>query len=169
MHPKYPNGLSNVLEGLLAHIFEVEVEPVADLVADNRRYCDPAGWCRAFKPRSDIHPVAKNVVAFNDYVPEIDANPKLNLPLLQHAPVSRRHCLLHLDRTYNGTDDTWKFRQHAVPGCLEDSPLIFGDLGIDNLGPQGFQCSQGASLILAHKMAVADNIGCNNRRQPSLH
>ena len=54
----------------------VDVEPVADLIAHRRRDADAAGVRHRFQPRRDVHAVAKNVVVLDDHVAEIDADAK---------------------------------------------------------------------------------------------
>jgi hypothetical protein len=53
---KYPNGPGDVLDRLLTHIVEGEIELVAHDPAD----ADSTGFGQGFKPRCDIDAIAEN-------------------------------------------------------------------------------------------------------------
>ena len=83
-----PDRPVDVLQRLLAHILEGEVEPVADMVADRRRNRDAAGLGDAFDARRDVDAVAIDVVVLDDDVAEIDADAELDAAIL----AARRRC-----------------------------------------------------------------------------
>jgi hypothetical protein len=67
---------------LLAHVVERVGQLVADLIAHRARDADAAGLGQRFQPRGDIDAVAEDVAAFGDDVAEIDADAKLDPPLI---------------------------------------------------------------------------------------
>jgi hypothetical protein len=68
----HPHGPCDVFDLLLAHVFEREMEPIADLITDDPADADPAGLGERLQPRRHVHPVAENVVLLNDHVAEVN-------------------------------------------------------------------------------------------------
>ena len=83
----------NVLDGLLAHVLEAEAQLVAHLIVHDARNHDPAGIGERFQPRRHIDAVAKNIVAVDYDVADIDA---------MRFDRSGQH------RVSNGRSNTWK-------------------------------------------------------------
>ena len=77
-NPVDANGPGDVLDPLLAHVLEGEVEFVAHLVANGLRDADAAGLGEPFQAGRDVHPVAVDIVAVDDDVAEIDADAELD-------------------------------------------------------------------------------------------
>ena len=72
----------NVLDGALAHIVERIGKLVLDLVADDARHTNPAGFGQFFKTRGHVHTVAEDVVVLDNHVAEIEAHAEFELPLV---------------------------------------------------------------------------------------
>ena len=77
---------------------KVEIEPVADMIADGlgdrlrRRRGD------ALQARRHVDAVAKNVFAFDDDVAKVDADAKFDAPILRHVDISSSACLAEFRR-----------------------------------------------------------------------
>ena len=69
-------GRSIFLTADFAAILEANVDPIADAFVDDRGDADPAGLGERFQAGGDIDAIAVNVVAFDDDVAEIDADPQ---------------------------------------------------------------------------------------------
>src|SRR5271166_695021 len=69
-----PHRLRDVLEVLLAEIGEMRVDPAANVIVGRAGKTNPARLCDALEPRGDIDAVAKNVVALDEHVAEVDAD-----------------------------------------------------------------------------------------------
>ena len=65
--------------------------------------------------------------------PRVDADAKLDAPLVAHLQPAVDHPALYLRGATHRVDDARKFRQQAVPGGLYDSALVLPDLRIDQL------------------------------------
>ena len=111
-------------------------QPAADLIVDDARYADPARLGDPLQPGRDIHPVAVDVVALDDDVAEVDADPEYDPLVFRDRDVALGHPALHRDRAGDGLDDAREFDQDAVAGRLDDAALVLGDLGIDQFAPQ---------------------------------
>ncbi len=55
----------------------IEIELVPDVLVDGVRNADSAGLRQCLEPGGDVDPVTENIVAVDDHVAEIDADPQL--------------------------------------------------------------------------------------------
>src|SRR5262249_30254571 len=121
---------SDILDLLLAHILEKEVEFVAHLIADDAARADAAGRGQGFKTGGDVDAVTKDIAVVDDDIAEIDTHAKLDPLVRRHAGVADGHFALHLDRTTHRVDDAGEFDQEAVTCRLDDPAPVFGDLWV---------------------------------------
>ena len=75
------NRLGDVLDAMAAERTVIEIELVPDLVVDGLRDADRAGLGERLEPRGDVDAIAKDVVAVDDDVAEIDADPQFETAL----------------------------------------------------------------------------------------
>src|SRR6266851_9777680 len=92
----------------------IEIELVPDLVVDGLRNADRAGLGERLESRGDVDAIAEDIIAVDDDVAEVDADPQLEAALGRYGIVDRTRCLLHLDRAAQRIDDARKIRQQAV-------------------------------------------------------
>src|SRR5439155_18697379 len=92
-----PYRPGNVLDLLLAQILKHKGQPVADVVVNRVGDEYPAGIGQGFDPGRDIDAVTIEVVGFDDYVAEIDADAQLDAAVRADIRVALRHRLLHFD------------------------------------------------------------------------
>ncbi|HWZ72506.1 MAG TPA: hypothetical protein VN326_13665 [Casimicrobiaceae bacterium] len=133
---KYPNGPGDVLDRLLTHIVEGEIELVAHLVAHDPADADSTGFGQGFKPRCDIDAIAENVPVLYDDVAEIDADTNLDALIIGNAKVAHDHLALHLNGAPHGIDNASKLDQHPISGRLNDAALVLVKFRVDQLAPQ---------------------------------
>src|SRR5205823_9085261 len=86
-----------------------------------------------------------------------------------HARISIMYTALHLSGTGNRIHNTRKFHQHAVTRQFDDSPLMLGDLAVDEIGLQGLKCGYRARLVRAHETAVSNYVSGKNSAQATFH
>lgn len=60
------------------------------------------------------------------------------------------------------------FYENSVSGRLDDAAMLLGDVGIDDLTPNGFNSAKRSTLILAHQPAVADHVCYQDRCKSAL-
>ena len=94
----------------------------------------------------------------------MDTDAKLDAPILWYARVALDQAALHLDRAPDRVHYAAELNDVAVAGALDDSAVMRGDGGIDQIAAQASQPRQGAILIRPGKSAVANNIRDQNRR-----
>jgi hypothetical protein len=91
-------------------------------------------------------------------VPEIDADTKPHLPILQQICVPLCHELLNRDSALDCGNDGGEFHQDAIARGLDDPPAMAGHDRIDG-GPVFPESARRAYLINAHQPAIASDIG----------
>jgi hypothetical protein len=134
-----------------------------NLVAHHPRDADPTGLGQRLQARRDIDPVAKNVVALDNDVVEIDADAKPDAPLVGQLGLAVEHAALHFGRTAHRVDDAGEFRQHAVAGGLDDAAVMLADLRIDHFGEMRLEALMRAFLVRPHQPRIARHIGGEDR------
>ena len=80
-HRVSANRLGDVLDAMAAERTVIEIELVPDLVVDGLRNADRAGLGERLEPGGDVDAVAKDVVAVDDHIAEIDPDPQLETAL----------------------------------------------------------------------------------------
>ena len=148
-----------VLELVLAHVLESDVEAIADIVHHRRRHCHPAGPADAFDAGGDVDPIAENVTILDDHVAEVDADSELDAPVFGNFDVAALHFALHRKRTFDRVDHAWKFGEDPVPGELDDPPVALRNARLDDFAAAMVERGQRADLIGPHQAAVADHVG----------
>src|SRR5919106_2851114 len=159
----------DVLEHLLAHVLESEIESVADVISDGCRDRDPTRFRYAFQPRRQIDAVTVDVFGLDDHVPEVDAHAKLYPAVLRHTRIALSHPPLDRGRAGHSIHDAWKPRQKPVARVLHDAPLILGDFGVDQFPSVRFPCGMSARLVQAHEPSIGHNICGEDGGQTPVH
>src|SRR4029077_9587485 len=111
-----------VHDALLAHFREGIGKLVADLVTNRAGNANAAGLRQCLQPCSDVDAVTIDVVAIDNDVAEIDADPKCDAFGLRRLGIAVDHSSLDLDRTADRVDDAREFRQHTVAGGFDNAP-----------------------------------------------
>ena len=109
----------------------IEIELVPDLVVDGLRDADGARLGERLEPGGDVDAIAKDVVAVDDDVAEIDTDPQFETALGRDRVVDGARCSLHLDGAVQRVDDARKIRQQAVAGRADDPPAMCRDQRVD--------------------------------------
>ena len=69
------------------------------------RYADASRLGYSFEPGRHVHPVAHDVVTFDQHVSEVDADAELHPLIRRRRGISLRHELLNADRAFDRGDD----------------------------------------------------------------
>ena len=149
----------DILEVLIAEIGEQGLHPTIHLLMNDIRSADAARLRNAFKARRYVDPIAKDIVAINNNVADIDANTELDLLVRRYFGISLWHGALNLDGTTNRIDRACKLHQRAVARSLDDAAAMLRDLRIDDLAPVRLKCREGPFLINPHQSAISGDIG----------
>ena len=122
---------------------------VLDLVEGVAGNDDAAGLGERLEPRGDVDAVAVDVVALDDHVAEIDADPELDALVLGRIGVALGHAALDRERALYGVDHARELDQGAIAHQLDDAAVAGGDLGLDQLlaEPSGGRVPASSSAI----------------------
>src|SRR6476469_2027967 len=101
----------DILDPLLALIFEREVKLVTHLIVHEAADADAARFGKCFEARCDIYSITEDVVLLDDHVAEIDANPKRDVPLVWNISLALRHPALDLYSAAHGVHNARELRQ----------------------------------------------------------
>ncbi len=119
------------------------------------------------QPRRDIDPVAEDVLAIDDDVAEIDADPELDR-LLGPRLVEGRHGALDGDRTIDRVHGAGKFNQRAVAHSLDDPPAMGQDGRVECLRPDIAQRRYRAGLVLGNQSRISNHVGRDDGGKAAL-
>jgi hypothetical protein len=144
-----PHWPSNVLDALLAQIFEGVGQLVADVVSHCPRNADPARLCEGFDARRDIDAVAEDVAVLDYDVAEIDPDPEPD-PVLGRTGFAIDHRPLQFGGAAHRIDDARELHQHAIAGRLDDAAGMFADLRVDELAAVCLEAFVRSFFIRAH-------------------
>ena len=113
---------------------------------DGLRNADAAGIGNPLQARGEIDAIAEDVVAIiNDDVADIDAGTKIESFERGGSQVALGHAQLHVDRAANRIDYARELHEQTVTGRLDDSTVMFSDLGVDQLPPVSLERGQGTN------------------------
>ncbi len=104
----------------------------------------------------------------NDDIALVHADPEFDPLVHRNVRIALGYRALDSHGGANGLHSAGVFYENSVSGRLDDAAVILGDVGIDDLTPNGFNSAKCATLILAHQPAVADHICHQDRRKPAL-
>jgi hypothetical protein len=127
-NPPRPHRISNIFEGLLSHIITGNLDLAPDLPIGIIGHADPARFGDALKARSNINPIAKDIVVFNDNITDVNADAKFNPLDLRYIDIVFGHAALNFDRAAYGIYDAAELDESAVPGILDD--VILGSKSV---------------------------------------
>jgi hypothetical protein len=84
-----------------------------------------AGFAKCFQTSRDINAVAKNIVAINDDVTDVDADPEDDLLFLGNSHIASDHAALNVYRATYRIDHARKLHQHPVAGGFDNAAMVF--------------------------------------------
>ena len=125
-HAPGADRTGDVLERELAQVLEAEVELAADLVVHLAGDADTAWLGPAFQPGGDVDPVAVDVLALDDHVADVDADPKPDALGRGQVQLAPGHAVLDRHRAGDRLDDGSELAQGAVARQVDDPAAGFG-------------------------------------------
>jgi hypothetical protein len=110
----------------------------------------------------DINGFAEEIVALNDDVADVDADPKPHLLTGRSFRILLLDGVLNRDGTFHGIDCAGEIGDETVASRVKDPAPMRGDQAIDD-DPICREGAKGADLIKPHQAAIAFHIGCEDR------
>src|ERR1700733_3317705 len=131
--PEHAHRASDVLHSLLTEVSESYRELIPNLVVRRPRDTHAAGLAERFQTRGDIDAVTKYVVAVDDDIADVDADPKDDLLFPGNRSVAPDHAALNIYGATYRIDHARKFYQHAIAGSFDNAATVFRDGWINQL------------------------------------
>ena len=165
--PKGADRPRDVLQRLLAHIFEGEADSCRQASSCTRAETQiPPGSADAFQPRGDVDAVAENVAVLLDDVADIDADAEIYAARRSAcAGVALGHAGLDLDGAAHCIDDAGELGEQPVAGGLHDPAAVPRDRWDRRVRGDARRAGERAFLVSAHQPAVAGDVGRKDRRE----
>ena len=95
----------------------------------------------------------------------MNADAEFDAPLGRDPGVALDQAVLHLDRAAHCVDHAAKLDKDAVAGALDDTAVMDGDGGVDQIAAQPPEPRKGTVFVRAGEPAVADNVRDQDRRK----
>jgi hypothetical protein len=109
----------------------------------------------AFEARGNIHAVAHQIaIALFDDIANMNADTKLDTPILRNPCVPLDHRLLDFNGAVHRVHDAAELGNRAVAGALDDPAVMHGDGGIDQVAAQCPEPSENSIFIRAGKPRI---------------
>jgi hypothetical protein len=125
--PINADGLRDILDGLLAEVFEFKRQFFHDVIVNAARDADTSGVCQPFQTCGDIHPVAENIPVLQHDVADVDADAKLHSAIFFKVVVRARKFILDVDRALDRRQRAAKRGKNAVARGPADSSVMARD------------------------------------------
>ena len=124
-------------------------------------------WIRnTFQSCGNVDTVAHQIaVALLDNIAEMDADAKLDAALERQASVALEHAVLHLDGAAHRINNASELNEDAVARPLNDTSVMQSDGRVEQIAAERSQPRKRPLLVGTGKLAVADNICRQNRRE----
>jgi hypothetical protein len=107
----------------------------------------------------DVHAFSIAVLTLDDHLAEVDADADLDATILLYRGITFENAPLDRDCTFDGVDDTAKFGEQPIAHEFENAPMVFSDLGLEELFPMQLKLLEGTGLVLLHQPGIADHVG----------
>ena len=130
---------------------------------------DAARLGQLLQPRRDVDALAVPVLALDDDIAEVDADPHVDAAVLAHPVVALGHPALQVDGARHRVDDAAELGQKAVAHQLEDAAVVLLDRRLEQLPAVRSEPLKRAGFVLLHEAAVADDVGGENGGEPAFY
>ena len=156
------HGPGDVFKVLFAEIDEAGFDSPTHVLIDGAGYQHPAGFADSLQTRRDIDPLAKDVVAFDQHVAEMNADAIDDALALRRFGVSLDHQSLDCGRAFHRVDHGRKLQQQPVAHRLDDTPAPVRHERSRRVPmlPNDPRCP---CLILPHEAGIADDVDGHDR------
>jgi hypothetical protein len=160
-----PHRPFDVLEPDFAGIREFHADFPVHLTVHNVRGKDATDRRLALQPGGEIDPISEYVLALDDDLAEIEADPQFDPRLGRRIALTHRplNCKGAFDRI-NGAAE---LRQGPVPHHLHDTPTPRSDSRVEDIGPDLPQRRKRCCLIAPHQTTVAGDVRGKDRGEPA--
>jgi len=153
---------------VLAQVLEVHPNLPLCLTIGVSRETDSAWFGLALEARGDVDPVAMDIVALDDHIPQVDADAEYEPLVFIGCRLSLGHAVLPGHRAGDSIHHAGELDQQAVADELDDPAMMLGDERLQALLAQLGQMPKRPRLIRTHKAGIADYVSGKDGGQPAL-
>jgi hypothetical protein len=147
---------------------ESSLEPPRDGLAHCARNDDPTRRRLCLKSRGHVYIVAIDVIAFNDDIAEVKADPKHDCLFLGLVVICLNHSLLELNRRSERVHGASELKEAAVARQPDHPPAAAGGSWRKPSIKMFQKARNGTTLIAAHQPRRCNHVCKQDRGQPSL-
>jgi hypothetical protein len=137
----------DILQYLRTHIVIIDIDLAPNLPMSIVRNVDAAWFCDPFETHRNIDPVTKDIVLFDDYITDVNADAKFDPFVLRHIGILFGRAALDFVGTSRGVDHAGELNESAIPGILDDASAMISDFGIEKRLSESFQLRQRAFFV----------------------
>ena len=133
-----------------------------DLVAHRTRNTNSAGLGYRLQAGGDVDRIAEQVYPFDDHVADMNTDAEPHRFARRAALILLADNLLHSDGALHRINCAGEVGNDAVAGSVDDPPAMRRDQSVHD-GAVRLEPIQGADLVLPHQLAVARDVGREDR------
>ena len=167
-HAIYPDRSLDVLEPPLADIFELAVEPTAEVIIRGAGDGHTTGLTQLLEAGRDVHPVAIDAAVLGQDVGKVDPHPEVDPLGPGHIALTLGDAALNGDRTLDRVDHAGELAQRVVAREVDDPAPVLGHQRLEQLAMTGLEARQRTGVIMSHQPRIADHVRDQNGGQPAL-
>jgi hypothetical protein len=149
---------------LFACILELAVELARKMVISGAGDQHASGGADLLQASCYVDAVTEQIVAFDDHVAKIDADPMDNPALLWNSLLAHSQLLLNGSGASDRTHDGAELGDEAVAHQLDDPASVLSQKWVDYLLAQLPEGSQRGGLVLLDETRIADHVSGENGR-----
>jgi len=125
--------------------------PTFNRFADGARDDYATGRSLGFEARRYVHALAVKVIAIDDQIAKVQADPEHDARVFRLVAVGFSHGLLECDSGVQCIHSAWELDQRTVARQLDQSPSVARKRRFKTLGAMSLQASDGAGLVVAYQ------------------
>ena len=163
----HAHRLLDVLDLPATQIFVTDVQFALELIKCRAGQVNSIRFTQLLQTCCNIDPIAIDVVALDQYVPEIDPDAEVNVPAFRKLQISFDDRALDGDRGRHSIHHAAKLDQHAITGCFHDAAIVPCNFRIDQFVPHQLECFKGSGFIGFHESREVNHVGSKNCRKTS--
>jgi hypothetical protein len=85
----------------------------------------------------------------------------------RHRRIPLQHRLLHVDGALHGLGDAAELNEQAIARGLDETAVMLGDLGIDQLAAERAELLKRSRFVGLHQPRIPNHIGGDDDHQPT--
>src|SRR5262245_56307822 len=156
-----------VLDRSLPHVLEVEVELAFHLLECRGGEPNLARAGEGLDARGDVHAVARDALAVDDQLADVDTDAKRQRAPRGQLLVPRRQARLDRHGARHRIDHAAELGEQVVTDRIDHAPVMLANQGRHRIAMR-LEGAEGRHLVGGHQSTVTDRVGAEDRRKLAL-